>query len=60
LSKAIKGAKLTSGLLELTPQYENETFKPLTHNYSVTVGGALIQQDSDEFDYILIGSVMID
>ena len=60
LSKTVKGTKLTSDLLELTPRYENETFKPLTQNYSVTVGGALIKEGLDEFDYILIGTVTID
>lgn len=60
LSNEIKGDKLTSDLLELSPRYEKETFKPLTQNYSVTVGGALIKEDSDEFDYVLIGSITID
>jgi len=60
LSKEIKGKKFTSDLLELSPRYEKETFKPLTQNYSVTVGGALIKENSSEFDYMLIGSVTID
>ncbi|MEZ2339243.1 hypothetical protein AB6735_26600 [Mucilaginibacter sp. RCC_168] len=60
LSKEIRGEKLTSDLLELSPRYEKETFKPLTQNYSVTVGGALIKENLSEFDYILIGSVTID
>lgn len=60
LSKEIKGNKLTSDLLELSPRYEKEAFKPLTQNYYVPVGGALVKKDSDEFDYILIGSVTID
>ncbi|HWZ04660.1 MAG TPA: hypothetical protein VNX40_13680 [Mucilaginibacter sp.] len=60
LSKEIKGEKFTSDLLELRPRYEKETFKHLTQNYSVTVGGALIKENSSEFDYILIGSVTID
>jgi hypothetical protein len=60
LTKPITGKKLTSNLIELTPRYEKETFKPLTQNYSVTVGGALVTKDTDEFDYIIIGSVTID
>ena len=60
LSKEIKGNELTSDLLELSPRYEKETFKPLTQNYSVTVGGTLVKEESDEFDYILIGSVTLD
>ncbi len=60
LSKPIKGKKLTSDLIELRPRYEKTTFKPLTQYYSVTVTGALILQNDDEFDYIIIGSVTID
>ncbi len=60
LTNKIKGKKMTSDLIELKPRYENETFKPLLQNYSVTVGGALINDDSEDFDYILIGTVTID
>lgn len=60
LTKEVKGNKLTSNLLELKPRYEKETFKPLSQNYSVTVGGALIKNDSEDFDYVLIGTVTID
>ncbi len=60
LTKEINGKKLTSDLLELKPRYEKETFKPLTQNYSVTVNGALVTIDSDDFDFIIIGSVTID
>ena len=60
LTKEIRGNKLTSDLMELKPRYEKETFKPLLQNYSVTVGGALIKDNSEDFDYILIGTVTID
>ena len=60
LTKPIKGKKLTSDLIELKPRYEKETFKPLGQHYSVTVGGALVKEENDEFDYIIIGSVTID
>lgn len=59
LTKPITGNKLTSNLIELTPRSEKTTFKPLTQNYSVTVGGALVTKETDEFDYIIIGSVTI-
>ncbi|RZK13022.1 MAG: hypothetical protein EOO43_18310 [Flavobacterium sp.] len=59
LTKVIKGKKLTSDILKITPRYENETFKSLSHNYSVTVSGSLIKEDSAEFDYILIGSITL-
>ena len=60
LINEIRGNILTSDLMELKPRYEKETFKPLLQNYSVTVGGALIKDDSEDFDYILIGTVTID
>ncbi len=60
LTKPITGKKLTSDLIELKPRYEKETFKSLGQNYSVTVGGALVTADNDDFDYIIIGSVTID
>ena len=60
LTKPIKGKKFTSDLIELKPRYEKETFKPLAQHYSVTVGGALVKEENDEFDYIIIGSVTID
>jgi hypothetical protein len=60
LTKPIKGNKLTSDLMELKPRYEKKTFKPLGQYYSVTVGGALVKEENDEFDYIIIGSVTLD
>lgn len=60
LTKTLKGKKFTSDLIELRPRYEKETFKPLSQYYFVTVGGGLVKEDSDEFDYIIIGSVTID
>ena len=60
VTKPLKGKKLTSDLIELRPRYEKEAFKLLSQYYSVTVGGALVKEDSDEFDYIIIGSVTID
>lgn len=60
LIKPIKGKKLTSNLMELRPRYEKESFKPLSQYYSVTVGGALVKKNSDDFDYIIIGIVTLD
>lgn len=60
LSNEIKGNKLTSALMELKPRYEKETFKPLLQNYSVTIEGTLIKDDSEDLDYILTGTVTID
>ena len=47
-------------MIELRTRYEKETFKPLTKQNSITVGGALVEQNSNKFDYIIIGSVIID
>ncbi len=60
LTKPLKGKKLTSDLIELRPRYVNETFISLSKHYSVTVGGALVKENSDEFDYIIIASITID
>ena len=60
LTKPIKGNKLTSDLLELKPRYEKEKFKQLGQFYPVTISGALINEENDEFDYIIIGSVTLD
>lgn len=60
LTKPITGKKLTSDLIELSPKYEKTTFKPLSQYYSVTVGGALVTENSEEFDYIIIGTITLD
>jgi hypothetical protein len=60
LTNEIRGVKLTSDLIVLKPRYEKETFKRLLQNYSVTVGAALTKDDSEDFDYLLIGAVTID
>lgn len=60
LTKPIKGQRLTSNLIELRPRYGKETFKPLLQYYSVTVGGSLIKKESDDSEYIIIGSVTLD
>ncbi|MBX9782524.1 MAG: hypothetical protein K2X48_04435 [Chitinophagaceae bacterium] len=60
LTKPITGKKLTNDLIELSPRYEKTAFKPLSQYNSVTVGGALVTENSDGFDYIIIGSVTID
>lgn len=60
LTKVIKGNKMSSDLMKLKPRCAKETFKPLIQNYSVNIEGALIKDDSEDFDYILIGSITID
>ena len=60
LSKEIKGPKLTSDLLELDTRYADDTFRMLTKSGSITVNGSLIKKNSTVFDYIIIGSVILD
>ncbi|NHF60179.1 hypothetical protein FK220_012560 [Flavobacteriaceae bacterium TP-CH-4] len=60
LTKEIEGKKLTSDLMALKPRYKEETFKPLLQNYSVAVVVALIAEDTENFDYTIIGSVTVD
>ena len=60
LTKPVKGNKLTSDLIELEPRYEKDTFKPLAQFYSVTIGGALVNEAKDEFDYVIAGTVTLD
>ncbi|WGK94196.1 MULTISPECIES: hypothetical protein [Flavobacterium] len=60
LTKPLTGDKLTSDLIELSPRYEKTTFKTLLQHYSVTVAGALVTENPGEFDYIIIGSVILD
>ena len=60
LTKTIKGKTFSSDIIELTPRFKDETFKPLTQNYSVTINGGLIKENSDNFDFIIIGNVTID
>lgn len=60
LTQEIESSKLISDIIVLKPRHEKETFKPLLQNYSVTVGGALIKDDSVDLDYLFIGTVTID
>lgn len=60
LTNTIKGKVLTSNLMKLQPRYENETFKSLSQFYSVTVNGALVNESSTEFEFIIIGTVTLD
>lgn len=60
LTKQLSSKKMKSDLIELKPRYKKETFKCLSQNYSVAVGGALIAEDNDEYDNIIIGNITID
>ncbi len=59
LSQSIKGNKLSSPLIKLNIRYENLTFDELKNDSPLTVNGALIIENSDEFDFIIIGELSI-
>lgn len=60
LTEKIKGKSFLSDILVLTPRFKNETFKPLQQYYSVTINGALVNEETNEQDFIIIGSVAYD
>ena len=60
LTQQIKGKSFSSDILLLTPRFKNETFKPLQQYYSVTVNGSLINELTNEQDFIIISNVTYD
>ncbi len=60
LTQQIKGKSFSSDILLLTPRFKDETFKPLQQYYSVTVNGSLINEETNEQDFIIIGNVTYD
>ena len=60
LTQQIKGKSFSSDILLLTPRIKDETFKPLQQYYSVTVNGSLINEDTNEQEFICIGNVTYD
>jgi len=60
LTQQIKGKSFSSDILLLTPRFKDETFKPLQQYYSVTVNGSLINEQTNEQDFIFVGDVTYD
>lgn len=60
LIKPIKGELITSDIIELKPQSEKDTFKPLFQYYSVMVKGNLIDEKNEVSEYVISGSVTFD
>ena len=60
LTQTIQGKSFSSDILLLTPRIKDETFKQLKQYYSVTVNGALINEKTNELDFIIIGNVTYD
>jgi hypothetical protein len=59
LTQPIKGKVMTSNLMELHPRHEKQTFKSLSQYYSVTVNGALVKENSNMSEFIIIGTVTL-
>ena len=60
LTQQINGKSFSSDILLLTPLYKGETFKPLLQYYSVAVYGSLINEDTNEQEFIIVGNVTYD
>ena len=60
LTQKIKGKSFSSDILLLTPRFKGETLKPLQQYYSVTINGALVNEETNEQDFIIIGNVTYD
>ncbi len=59
LTKLIEGKKFTSNLLEVRPRFADKSFEISVQDRPITVNGALIKSDSDDFEFIFIGSLTI-
>ena len=59
LTQPLTGKKMVSDLVELVPTSEKTGFKKLSLEQAVHVGGGLVTEKSDNFDYILIGEVIL-
>ena len=59
LIKPIKGELITSDIIELKPQSEKDTFKPLFQYYSVMINGNLIDEKNEVSEYVISGIVIM-
>ncbi|PKP17309.1 MAG: hypothetical protein CVU05_15755 [Bacteroidetes bacterium HGW-Bacteroidetes-21] len=60
LTQQINGKSFSSDIILLTPRFKDETFKPLQKKYSVTVNGSLINEETNEQEFIIVGNVTYD
>ena len=60
ITKLIKGERFSSDILILTPFIQNETFKPLQQYYSVSINGSIINDPTNEQEFVIIGTVTYD
>lgn len=59
LSKSYRGGKFRSNKMELTPRYQGEDIFTFIRKKELTIGGALLKKDSEEVDYVLIGTIKL-
>jgi hypothetical protein len=60
MTKSIKGENIESKFIELKPQNEAETFKPLFRNSTVMVNGNIFDENNEISEYVISGSVTFD
>jgi len=60
LTQQINGKSFISDILLLTPRFKDDTFEPLQQYYSVTVNGSLIDEETNEQEFIIVGNVTYD
>lgn len=60
LSHKIVGNQVTSDLLKLSPHQTEGRFKALAQYYSVMVNGSLIDEDTQQEEALIYGSVTFD
>ncbi|MDT3402938.1 hypothetical protein [Mucilaginibacter terrae] len=60
LTENLKGTKVTSNMVLLSPQNVKETFKPGNQHYAVMVNGTLISEDHQELETTLSGTLSFD
>lgn len=60
LTQSIEGKMFSSDILILTPLIKNETFKPLQQYYSVSINGSIINEQTNEQEFVITGNVTYD
>ncbi|GAB3013901.1 hypothetical protein GCM10027051_16460 [Niabella terrae] len=60
LTQQINGKSFSSDILLLTPRFEKDSFKSLQQYYSITVNGSLLNEKTNEQNFIIIGNVTYD
>jgi len=60
LSESLKGSKVTSDMVLISPQNIKEIFKPENQQYTVMVDGTLISEDHEEQEASISGMLSFD